>query len=115
MQIEIVGRGFEVDEEVRDQVRKRFERTGRQVSEHARLELVLREEANPSIPDRYVAEATLRLKGVTLHAEERSDQMRVAVRDLSQDIRRQVKRHRELRRKRSQTRRLVARARGREA
>ncbi len=115
MQIEIVGRDFEVDEEVREQVSKRFERTGRQVSEHARLEVVLREETNPSIPDRYIAEGTLRLKGVTLHAEERSEQMRVAVRALSQDMRRQVKRHRELRRKRSETRRLVGRARGRGA
>lgn len=115
MRIEIVGRDFEVDEEVREQVQKRFERTGRQVSEHARLEVVLKEEANPSIPDKYIAEGTLRLKGVTLHAEERSEQMRVAVRALSQDLRRQVKRHRELRRKRSETRRLVGRARGREA
>lgn len=113
MQIEIVGRGFEVDEEVRDQIQKRFDRIGRQVSEYARLELVLREEANPSIPDCYIAEATLRLKGVTLHAEERSEQMRVAIRMLSQDMRRQVKRHRELRRKRSTTRRLVGRSRGR--
>ena len=49
MQIEIVGRDFEVDEEVREQVRKRFDRIGQQVSEHARLEVVLREETNPSI------------------------------------------------------------------
>lgn len=115
MQIEIVGRGFEVDEELRDQVRKRFERVARQVSELARLEIVLREEANPSIVDKHVAEATLRLKGVTLHAEERSPHMQGSIKSLSQDIRRQVKRHRELRRKRSTTRRLVSRVRGREA
>lgn len=113
MQIEIVGRDFEVDDEVREQVHKRFDRVGKQVSEHARLEIVLREEANPSIRDKYVAEATLRLKKVTLHAEERSPLMRTSVKALSQDIRRQVKRHRELRRKRSTTRRLVAQARGR--
>lgn len=111
MQIEIVGRDFEVDEDIREQVRKRFERVGQQVSEHARLEVVLREEANPSIRDKHFAEATLRLKKVTLHAEERSPQMRTAIKALSQDIRRQVKRHRELRRKRSATRRLVGRMR----
>jgi len=115
VEIEIVGRGYEVDEGIRDQVRKRFERVGQQVSEHARLEIVLWEEANPSIRDGCVAEATLRLKRATLHAEERSPRMPASIKALSQDIRRQVKRHRELRRKRSQTRRLVGRVRGREA
>jgi ribosomal subunit interface protein len=113
--IEIVGRGFEVDDEIREQVHKRFERIGRQLSEPARLRVVLWEEANPSIRDCCVAEGTLWFKGATLHAEERSPQMATAVKALSLDIRRQVKRHRELRRKRSQTRRLVSRLRGREA
>ncbi len=115
MQIDVVGRGFEVDEAIREQVHKRFDRVGKQVSEHARLEIVLREEANPSIVDKHVAEATLRLKRVTLHAEERSPVMQASIKELSLDIRRQVKRHRELRRKRSTTRRLVSRVRGREA
>lgn len=115
MEIEIVGRDFEVDQEVRDRVFKRFDRVGRQVSEHARLEVVLREETNPSIPDKCVAEVTLRLKRVTLHAEERSPYMEGAIKAVSLDIRRQVKRHRERRRKRSTTRRLVGRAKGHEA
>lgn len=116
MEIDIVSRGgFEVDEEVREQIHKRFERIGRQVSEHARLEIVLREEANPSIVDKHVAEATLRLKRVTLHAEECAPHMQSSIKALSLDLRRQVKRHREMRRKRSTTRRLVSRVRGREA
>ena len=115
MEIEIVGRGIEVDEATREHVHKRFDRVGRQVAEGARLEIVLWEEANPSIRDRCGAEATLRLKRVTLHAEECSPRMEASIKALSQDIRRQVKRHRELRRKRSQTRRLVGRVRGREA
>lgn len=115
MEIEIVGRGFEVEGGVRERVRKRFDRVSRQVSEHARLEVVLREESNPAIADKYVAEATLRLKRATLHAEERSERMDHSIKAMSQDISRQVKRHRELRRKRSATRRLVGRMRGREA
>ena len=115
MQIEIVGRDYEVDQEIREQVARRFECVGAQVSEFARLEVTLREESNPSIREKCIADATLRLKGVTLHAEERSVQMRTAVKAVSLDIRRQVKRHRELRRKRSTTRRLVGRMRGREA
>lgn len=115
MEIEVVGRDYEVDEEIRERIHRRFDRVGRQVSEHARLEVVLREEANPSIADGNIAEATLRLKGVTLHAAERAPRMEVAVKALSENIRRQVKRHRELRRKRSTTRRLVGRAKGHEA
>jgi putative sigma-54 modulation protein len=59
-----------------------------------------------------VAEATLRLKGVTLHAREATPEMAHTVHELAEDIRRQVKKHREKRRKRSQTRRLVNRIRG---
>jgi putative sigma-54 modulation protein len=115
VEIEIAGRGIDVDGEIRDQVEKRFERVGAQVSDLARLEIVLREETNPSIEDRCVAEATLRLKRATLHAEESAPRMSMAIKLVSKDIGRQVKRHRELRRKRSQTRRLVGRLRGREA
>jgi ribosomal subunit interface protein len=115
VQIEIVGRGFEVDGEVRERIRRRFDRVSRQVSEHSRLEIVLREEPNPAISEKYVAEATLRLKRATLHAEEHSQKMDHSIKALSQDIHRQVKRHRELRRKRSTTRRLVGERRGREA
>ena len=38
-----------------------------------------------------------------------------SIKELAEDMRRQVKRHREKRRKRTQTRRLVARMRGRAA
>jgi ribosomal subunit interface protein len=115
VQIEIVGRGYEVDGECRQSISKRFDRVGRQVSEHARLEVVLREETNPAIREKFVAEATLRLKRATLHAEERSEKMDHSIKEVSLDIRRQVKRHRELRRKRTTTRRLMARMRNREA
>jgi len=115
VQIEIVGRGFEVDSECRESVLRRFDPVGRQVSEHARLEVVLSEEANPAIPDKYVTEATLRLKRATLRAEERSERMDHSIKEASRDLRRQVKRHRELRRKRTTTRRLISRIRNREA
>ena len=77
------------------------------MSELATLDVELSEERNPSIADRQVAEATLRLKGVTLRAQEASPEMSHTIHELAEDIRRQVKSHRDLRRKRSQTRRLV--------
>ncbi len=115
MRIEIRGRNVEVTEELRDHVTKRFQRVGKQVSKLAILEVELSEERNPSIADSQVAEATLRLKGVTLRAHEASPEMAHTIHELAEDIRRQVKKHRDLRRKRHRTRLLVNRMRGRTA
>jgi putative sigma-54 modulation protein len=115
MRIEIRGRNVEMTEDLREMVRKRFQRLGRQVSPLATLEVVLSEERNPRIPDKEVAEATFYLKGATLRAREASPDMTHTVHELAEDLRRQVKKHRELRRKRSQTRRLVDQMRGRPA
>jgi putative sigma-54 modulation protein len=115
MRMEIRGRNVEIDDELREMVRKRFQRLGRQVSPLATLEVVLSEERNPSIANSQVAEATFYLKGVTLHARECSPEMTHTVRELSENLRRQVKKHRDLRRKRSRTRHLVDQMRGRPA
>jgi putative sigma-54 modulation protein len=110
---EIRGRNMEVTEELREHVTKRFARIGRQVAALAELDVELSEQRNPSISDRFVVEATLYLKGVTLRARESSPEVIAAIHATAEDVRRQVKRHREKRRKRSQTRRMVNRLRGR--
>jgi ribosome hibernation promoting factor len=115
MRIEVRGRNLEVTDELRGHVEKRFARIGRQVSDFAVLEVELSEERNPSIADSEVAEATLQLKGVTLRAREASPEMLHSIHALAEDLRRQVKRHRDKRRKRPETRRLMARLRGRQA
>ena len=115
MRIEIRGRNVEVDDELRDHLYKRFRRVGKQVSDLATLDVEISEERNPSIADSQVAEATLRLKGVTLRAHEASPQMAHTIHELAEDIRRQVKKHREMRRKRRRTRQRVNRMRGRTA
>ena len=115
MRIDIRGRNLEVTEELREHVEKRFRRIGNQVSELAQLDVELSEERNPAIADSQIAEATLRLKGVTLRAHEASPEMMHTVHELAVDMRRQVKRHRAKRRKRRQTRRMVRDLRGRSA
>jgi len=115
MRIEIRGRNVEITDDLREMVRKRFQRLSRQVSPVSTLEVVLSEERNPRIADKQVAEATFHLKGVTLRAHEASPDMTHTVHELAEDVRRQVKKHRELRRKRSRTRRLVDQMRGRPA
>jgi putative sigma-54 modulation protein len=71
------------------------------------LQVELSEERNPRISDREVVEATLHLKRVTLRAREASPDMLHSIHEVAEDLRRQVKRHREKRRKRHQTRQLV--------
>jgi ribosome hibernation promoting factor len=115
VRIEVRGKNIEVTEELRDAVTSRFKRVGKQVSDLATLEVLLSEERNPRIADREVAEATLHVKGKTLRAHEASPDMLHSIHELAEDIRRQVKKHREMRRKRHQTRRMMARLRSRSA
>ena len=115
MRIEIRGRNVEMTDDLRELVNKRFNRLGKQVSGLATLEVVLHEERNPSIADRQVAEATVRLKGTTLHAREASPEMALSIHKLSEDVSRQVKKHREMLRKRKVTRRVMGQMRDRPA
>ena len=103
MRIEVRGRNTEVTEELRERVEKRFAKVDRQVSRLARMEVELLEERNPSIHDSQIAEATLYLKGVTLRAREASDSMVHSVNHVADDLARQVKRHRDKRRRRRAT------------
>ena len=98
MQIEVKGRGVPVTDELKELVERRFERVARQVSPLAVLQIELQEERNPANPICNVAEATLHLKGVTLRAVERSREQQHALKLVSEDIARQVKRHRDKRR-----------------
>ena len=99
MRIDVKGRnGVVVDDDLRARIEKRFEKVAKQVSELAALEVELSEEKNPSIHDSQVAEANLRLKGTTLRAREASDNMGHAINLLSEDLARQVKKHRDKRR-----------------
>jgi len=108
VRIDVRGRNFEVTDELREAVAKRFARVRRQVSELATLDVELSEERNPAIADNQVAEATLRVKGNVLRAREASPDMVRSIRALANDIHRQVKRHREKRRSRWSARREKA-------
>jgi putative sigma-54 modulation protein len=104
MRIQLKGRGgATVDDELRARVEKKLEKVARQVSPLAELEIELREERNPAIPDSQVAEATLHLKGVTLRASNRSNDMARSINLVADDLARQVKKHRDKRRKRRES------------
>ena len=100
MQIEIRTRNTPVPDALRQHIEERFEKVAKQVSELARLDVELRVERNPAIAHGKVAEATLYLKGTTLRAQEGSADLTHSV-DLAADkLARQVKRHRDKRRRR---------------
>jgi putative sigma-54 modulation protein len=100
MQIEVKGRNVSVTEDLREHVEKRFAKVGKQVSELARLEIEVRHERKPGNPEAEVVEAALYLKGVTLRAHDSSHDLRHAVNLCEEELARQVKRHRDKRRKR---------------
>lgn len=109
MRISVKGRNVPVDDELRRRVDKKFAKIARQVSELAELEVELSEERNPAIRDSQVVEITLHLKGVTLRAKEASEDMVHSLNLAAEDISRQVKRHREKRRKRREAHRASPR------
>ena len=104
MRIQLKGRnGAIVDDELRARVERKFAKVGRQVSPLAELDIELREEKNPAIPDSQVAEATLHLKGVVLRASNRSSDMGRSINLVADELSRQVKKHRDKRRARRES------------
>jgi putative sigma-54 modulation protein len=108
MRIEVKGRNLPVSDELREHVSKRFRKVSRQVSELAELEVEVFEERNPAIADSQVAEATLHLKRATLRACSRSPDITHSINVVSSEIAVQVKRHRDKRRKRRESRAAMA-------
>ena len=104
MQIDVKGRNIAVTDDIREQVARRFDKVGRQVSELARLEVEISRERNPSISEPEVAEVTLHLKGRILRARECSRELAHAINLVSEELARQVKRDRDKRRHRREAR-----------
>jgi putative sigma-54 modulation protein len=100
MQIAIKGRNVPVTDEIRSHAERRLSKISRQVSDLARLEIELYRERNPRVADCQVAEATLYLKGVTLRARDASPDILHSLHLVSDELARQVKRHRDKRRHR---------------
>jgi putative sigma-54 modulation protein len=102
MRIEVKGRNLQVTDDLRECVERRMDKIGKQVAEVAVLEVELAEVRTPT--DRVTAEATLQLKGTTLRAKSASKDAKHAVSLVSEELARQVKRHRDKRRGRRESR-----------
>jgi putative sigma-54 modulation protein len=102
MQIEVKGKNLQVTEELREYVERRFDKISKQVSELATLDVEVADENVPGDP--VAAEAVLHLKGTQLRAKEVSKDAKHAVNLVADNMERQVKRHRDKRRGRRETR-----------
>jgi putative sigma-54 modulation protein len=101
MQIEFKGRNCAVTDDLRAHAERRLAKVSRQVSPFARLEMEIFREPNPRRAGAcQVAEATLHLKGVTLRVSEASHDMYHSLNLVVEELSRQVKRHRDKRRRR---------------
>ena len=98
MRIDVKGRNVVVSDELRERIERRLEKIARQVSPLAQCDVELCEERNPSIAESQIVELTLHLKGVTLRARNAASSMTHALNLASDEMARQVKRHREKRR-----------------
>ena len=104
MQIQVKGRNVEVTDELVEHVQRRFKTVSRQVSGLARLEIEVWEERNPANPDRFVAEASLHLKGALIRSRDASSDLRHSINLASEELARQVKRNRDKVRRRREAR-----------
>ena len=102
MQIEVKGKNLQVTEELLEYVERRFDKISKQVSEQATLDVEVADENVPGDP--VAAEAVLHLKGTQLRAKEVSKDAKHAVNLVADNMERQVKRHRDKRRGRRETR-----------
>jgi putative sigma-54 modulation protein len=102
MQIDVKGRNLQVTDEIREYAEKRFAKIAKQVSELAELRLEVADENVPGDP--IAADVVLRLKGTELRAKEVSKDPKHAINLVADNLERQVKRHREKRRARRESR-----------
>jgi putative sigma-54 modulation protein len=113
MHIEVKGRNLQVTDELKESVTRRMDKIGKQVSELAVLEVELADVRTPTDP--MTAEATLQLKGTTLRAKSASKDTKHAIHLVADDLARQVKRHRDKRRARRESRAAADQSRNGEA
>ena len=111
MQIEVKGRNIPVTDDLRELSRRGSARSATRCRTWPRWRSSSTRSATRPTRCRSVAETTLYLKGVTLRAQDSSRDMGHAHQPCSDELARQVKRHRDKRRKRREARSPDKRAR----
>ena len=97
MRLQVTVRHGHASAPVREYVEAKFRKLERRVHETTLVEVVLDRERNPKIADDHVVEATVHLKGPTLHGREAATTYEAAADVLLDKLERQVERHRDKR------------------
>src|ERR671935_2927355 len=100
MRLSVKGKNLEVSDSIRRYAEEKLSKLNRQLHELTQVELELCVEKNPSIAQNQVAEATVWTKGPTLRAREASTDMKAAIDQLTEKLRRQVEHYHAKRRRR---------------
>jgi len=98
MKIQVKGRNVAVTDALKDYAHEKLGRVQRLLSERridevSRVELELKVEKNPSIPNNNVAEATIFTRGPVIRATESSDDMYAAIDLVTDKLQRRVKKY----------------------
>ena len=97
MRLQVTVRHGQVNPTIRDYVEAKFGKLERRVHDATLVEVVLDRERNPKIADDHVVEATVHLKGPTLHGRESATTYEAAADLLVDKLERQIERHRDKR------------------
>lgn len=97
MRLQVTVRHGHVNDSVRDYVEEKFKKLERRLHDATSIDVVLDRERNPKIADDHVVEATVHLKGPTLHGREAATTYEAAVDVLVDKLGRQVERYRDKR------------------
>ena|SRR5215469_11641784 len=97
MRLQVKGKNVEVTPPIREYAERKLAKLGKLLAEPTQVELELSEQRNPSIAESSVAEATIFTKGPTIRAREASPDMKMSIDQLVENLKRQVKRYREMR------------------
>jgi ribosome hibernation promoting factor len=98
MRLQVKGKNLEVSPSIRDYAERKLAKLNKQLAEPTQVEVELSEQRNPSIAESQIAEATIFTKGPTLRAREATSDMKASIDQLVDNLTRQVKRYREMRR-----------------
>jgi putative sigma-54 modulation protein len=98
MRLQVKGKHVPVEASIREYAESKLAVFDKQLQESTAVVLELSEETNPSIPDSYIAEATIFAEGSTLRAHAVSPSTRASIDAIVGKLEKQVRRYRDKRR-----------------
>jgi putative sigma-54 modulation protein len=93
MELQIFSKNMELTPAIQNYVQKKISKLARYLPNITEAKVELHEENTRSPQGRFVAQVTLKSKGVLLRGEEKGERVRVAVNAVAEVLERQIERH----------------------